>query len=268
MNVSHLYPIMLITTVLSANLNAMELIHPPKNEKSKPSQYVTAEELLQQLTDNNKIELSQTAKKNIAQYCIQRITGALDDTKEKIEINCKLSSECMYDFLKNDSMSLILFSVCKKMSQDKSLNNSPLHLSLQKASQNIDTCPEARLFYYFPKAIENNCYVTFAQLSSAQNQSITTKEPSENFDPSPENVVNKGLLIESVQLAENILSLLQKDVDIAKFFLLSKKGQLNSEQKTIVMQDLDQITFVDIINDIFKNACAMMLTDRESDEIL
>ncbi len=207
MNFSHIYPIALITMLLSTNLNAMELEHSSKSE-----------EFLAKLTDNNKFELSTKNKENIVRYCVQRIRYAIDPAQKETEIDYKLSSNFMYGFLKNDS-------VCSKLNS--------MYPTLIRKPQDIDICTDMRLFYCFPQIVEkryNDIFYKKIGYSADQLQQVTHEEFLEKFNQLDQNELGKIKLSESIKLAEDILLSLQKDVKLAEYVLFFKNNQPTEEE--------------------------------------
>jgi hypothetical protein len=239
MNLLHFYSIALIPILLSIPLNAMEQEHS-----------LIGTELLSKLTDNNKLELSTNTKNNIARYCLERIRNGLDETQQKIEIHYKLSSSFMYEFLKHDSHVSNIDNILQK---DPSLNNN-LALSLKKGLQNIDACPDMRLFYCFPQMVEKrfrSILYTKMGCSHAQIQKMTEDELLKKYYQLNLNELTIAQLNISITLAENILLFLQKDVALAKNILLLRDKQLNEEQLYNLHKDLNEISFIDLVDTIF-----------------
>lgn len=239
MNLLHFYSIALATILLSIPLNAMEQQHS-----------LTGTELLLKITNNNTLKLATNTKDNIARYCFDRIRHGIEPTQQEIETNYKLSSSFMYEFLNHDSHISNIENILKN---DTSLN-TPLALSFKKGLKDINTCPDIRLFYCFPEMVEIlYCNILGKKIgcSAAQVQKMTKNELLEKDSELNQNTLAITKLNISIDLAESILLFLQEDVNLAKNILLLKDNKINEEQLKSLTTDLNQVTFVDLVDTIF-----------------
>lgn len=228
--------IILSAILLSTNLNSMELTRTSRGQ-----------EFLAKLTDNNKLELTQTTKEEIARYCIQRIKCGKDATQITTEVEYKLSSGFMYHFLKTNAVLSVLSSVVKK------------------EPQNVDTHTDMRLFYCFPQMVEKS-YLDIAcnniVTSAAYIQQATQKECLQyhnKIEQLNRNELDKIKCNESIKLAEDILESLKDDAILAKNIFLLKDRKLDSEQLQTLSNNLNQLSLVSAIELIFDHAYAKII---------
>ncbi len=196
MKLFYLSSIILSTILLSTNLNAMELEHPSR-----------ATEFFAKLTDNNKFECTQTNKEEIARYCIQRIKYGIDEAQRRREVDYKLCSDFMYNFLKNHTVISTLNSAAKEASQDSIAKLLMPNSITQKEPHDIDIQTDMRLFYCFPQMVEKSysdiVYKKIAT-SATQIEQATQEERSEYLNKIlqlDQNELEKIKCGESIKLA-------------------------------------------------------------------
>lgn len=210
--------IILSAILLSTNLNSMELTRPSRGQ-----------EFLAKLTDNNKLELTQTTKEEIARYCIQRIKYGIDATRINTEVDYKLSSGFMYQFLKTNTVLSILGSVGKK-------------------AQDVDTHTDMRLFYCFPQMIEQSyADIVYKKIgtSAAQVQQATHKDHLHQ--------------IKQLNCDELVRIKCNESIILAKNILLAKNNKLDPEQLQTLSNSLNQLSLVSAIDLIFDKAYAEIM---------